>query len=273
MAAPILGANPAGPAAQRWAEALEAWAIPPEILAGAPESPWSFPQALFARVAARALARPSTPSRLRALEALPDGGDVLDVGVGGGGASLPLAPPAARLVGVDQSADMLESFAIAAEARGVAHEEVQGSWPDVSAQVVPADVVVCHHVAYNVADLVPFVAALTARARRRVVLELTAQHPQTSSNPLWLELHGVGRPTSPTADDAIAVLDEMGLTVGVERFERSVDHGEEELAHVVPFVRRQLCLGPERDAEVEALLRRHGRASVGHAVTLWWDCA
>ncbi len=270
MATTIPGASPA---AQRWAEALEAWAIPDEIRAAAPASPWSFPQALFARVAARALVNPATPSRLRATEALPDRGVVLDVGVGGGAASLPLAPPAARLVGVDQSAEMLEAFATTAESRGVAHDEFQGSWPDVANEVAPADVVVCHHVAYNVSDLVSFVAALSDHARRRVVLELTALHPQTSSNPLWLALHGVVRPTSPTAADAIAVLEEMGLTVGVERFERSVDHGEEELADVVPFVRRQLCLGPERDAEIESLLRKHGRAQLAHAVTLWWDGA
>lgn len=259
------------PAARRWAETLEAWAIPGEILAAAPESPWSFPQALFARAAARALASPPSPSRRRAVQALADGGEVLDVGVGGGAASLALAPPAARLVGVDRSRAMLDGFARAAEAQGVSHQEVEGDWPDVAPEVGAADVVVCHHVAYNVADLVPFVAALTAHARHRVVLELTAQHPQTSSNPLWLELHGVVRPTSPTADDAVAVLEEMGLTVGVEGFERPVGDGEEDLADVVPFVRRQLCLGHERDAEIESLLRRHGRAALRHAVTLWWD--
>jgi SAM-dependent methyltransferase len=198
---------------------------------------------------------------------------VLDVGVGGGAASLPLAPPAACLVGVDQSTAMLATFAAAAEDRSVAHKEVQGSWPDVAAEVQPADVVVCHHVAYNVADLVPFVAALTASARRRVVLELTARHPLTSSNPLWLELHGVVRPTSPTADDAVAVLEEMGLAVGVETFERPVAEGDDELGDAVPFVRRQLCLGPDRDAEIESLLRRHGRAQLGRAVTVWWDTA
>jgi SAM-dependent methyltransferase len=265
------------PAAQRWAQALGAWAIPDEILAAAPASPWSFPPERFARMAARALADPvASPSRRRALEVLAEGGVVLDVGVGGGAASLPLSPPAALLVGVDQSAAMLDTFAAAAEERSVTHAQVQGGWPDVAAEVEPADVVVCHHVAYNVADLVPFVTALTASARRRVVLELTALHPLTSSNPLWLELHGVVRPTSPTADDAVAVLEEMGLAVGVEAFERPVaegDDAEEELADVVPFVRRQLCLGPERDAEIESLLRRHGRAQLGRVVTLWWDTA
>ncbi len=260
------------PAADGWKLALGEWAIPDEILAAAPASPWSFPPELFARVAARALADPvASPSRRRAREALSERGVVLDVGVGGGAASLPLSPPAALLVGVDQSAAMLDTFAAAAEERSVTHAQVQGSWPDVAGEVGPADVVVCHHVAYNVADLVPFVDALVAHARRRVVLELTAQHPQTSTSPLWLELHGVVRPTSPTAEDAVAVLEEMGLAVEVERFDRPVAGAQEELADVVPFVRRQLCVGPERDAEVESLLRRHGRAPLGRVVTLWWD--
>jgi hypothetical protein len=260
------------PAAHGWKSALGDWAIPDEVLAAAPASPWCFPPELFARVAARALADPvASPSRRRAREALPERGVVLDVGVGGGAASLPLSPPAARLVGVDQSAAMLDIFAAAAEERSVTHAQVQGGWPEVAGEVEPADVVVCHHVAYNVADLVPFVSALTTHARRRVVLELTAHHPLTSSNPLWLELHGVVRPTSPTAEDAVAVLEEMGLAVEVERFERPVADAQEELADVVPFVRRQLCVGADRDAEIESLLRRHGRAGLGQAVTLWWD--
>ncbi len=261
-----------GPAARRWADALAAWAVPEEILAAAPESPWSFPEALFARMAERAVADPvGTPSRRRALEALPAGVEVLDVGVGGGAASLPLAPPAGRLVGVDQSAAMLALFARAADQRGVEHVEVEGSWPDVAPSVGPADVVVSHHVVYNVVDLVPFVDALRARARRRVVLELTARHPQTSSNPLWRELHGVERPTTPTSDDAVVVLEEMGLDVTVEPFERPVPEGDEHPAHMVPVARRQLCLGPERDGEIEDLLHRHGRPGAGHAVTVWWD--
>jgi SAM-dependent methyltransferase len=262
------------PAAQRWAAALEEWAIPEEILAAAPDSPWFLPPERFARRAARVLADPvPSPSGRRALEALAEGASVLDVGVGAGAASLALAPPATLLVGVDQSAAMLDAFAAAADDRSVAHEEVQGSWPEVAAEVEPADVVVCHHVVYNVAQLVPFVAALSASARRRVVLELTARHPLTSSNPLWLELHGVLRPTAPTAEDAVAVLEEMGLAVGVEAFERPVPESDDELADVVPFVRRQLCVGSERDAEIESLLRRHGRAELGRGVTVWWDTA
>jgi len=261
-----------GTAAGRWAEALAAWAIPEEILAAAPEGPWSFPPELFARMAERALAEPvPTPTRRQAAAAVPEGGVVLDVGAGGGAASLPLAPPAGRLVAVDQSRDMLEHFARGARARDVDHEEIQGSWPDVAAEVEQADVVVCHHVVYNVADLVPFVEALSAHARRRVVLEMTARHPQTSTNPLWLELHGVVRPSTPGAGDAVAVLEEMGLEVAWEPFERPAADDDDDLADVVAFLRRQLCVGPDRDGDIEALVRHHGREPLRQAVAVWWD--
>ena len=57
---------------------------------------------------------------------------------------------------------------------------VHGRWPDVHARVEMADVAVCGHVVYNVADLGAFVTALTEHASRRVVLEFTEVHPQTT---------------------------------------------------------------------------------------------
>ena len=93
------------------------------------------------------------------------------MGAGGGAASLPLAPPAALLVAVDESQAMLNSFAEAATRRRARHELIAGRWPDVAATAPVADVVVCHHVAYNVPDLAPFLRALTDHARYRVVLE------------------------------------------------------------------------------------------------------
>jgi len=264
-------AGSAGPAAERWRSALEEWAIPPEILAAAPQSPWHFPPALFARRAELAIEEPAGPSRLAALEELPEGGSVLDVGVGGGAASLPLAPPAALIVGVDQGEAMLEAFARGAERRGVAHREVQGLWPAVSGQVAPVDVVVCHHVFYNVADLVPFAEALTAHARRRVVVELTGDHPTANLAPLWMALHGLVRPTTPTADDAVAVLSEMGLVVGSEPFERTYPQSDAHRAEMVAMLRVRLCVGPDRDPEIEALLDDDIEAPLRRTVTLWWD--
>lgn len=166
-------------AVQRWGRQLGEWAIPQEIIDAAPEQPWTFPTDLFARAAAAAAApdAPRGSSHHRAREALGAGGGVLDVGVGGGAASLPLAPPATHVTGVDSGAELLGVFDTAATDLGVEHTTVLGRWPDVAPEASAADVVVCHHVLYNVADLEPFVAALNDHARRRVVIELTAEHP------------------------------------------------------------------------------------------------
>jgi SAM-dependent methyltransferase len=255
----------------RWSEALGEWAIPPEILEKAPASPWHFPPELFARRAEQALHDPAPgPSRQRALEALPDRGSVLDVGVGGGAACLPLAPPAALVVGVDQGADMLTAFADAADRRGVAHRQHLGPWPDVAPDVEPADVVVCNHVIYNIADLVPFAAALTDHARHRVVLEMTWDHPTTNLNPLWLGLHGVVRPTRPTAYDAVAVLTEMGLEVTVEPFEGLWRRDDDDRREWIAMLRRRLCVGPDRDAEIEALVDAEQASPTRRYATLLW---
>src|ERR687888_2167093 len=97
-----------------WREQLEAWAIPEEILAAVPDSPWELPVGLFRRRADQARERPATPSDREAARWLAPGGTVLDVGAGGGAASLPLVNLAARLVAGDGSAGLLHAFRTAA---------------------------------------------------------------------------------------------------------------------------------------------------------------
>ena len=99
--------DPVGDAATRWAEQLAAWEIPDEILAQAPETPWTCLPADFAVEGEDPVSTASTPFER---EVLPPDGSVLDVGCGGGRASLALVPPAARIIGVDQSADMLRQL-------------------------------------------------------------------------------------------------------------------------------------------------------------------
>jgi SAM-dependent methyltransferase len=242
-------------ALQRWRAQLDGWAIPEEILASAPESPWGFPVGLFRSRAARAGSRPATPSNLEAARFLPAGGTVLDVGAGGGAASLPLAGSAGRLVAVDESPAMVASFLAAASAAGVPAEAVEGSWPEVAGRVGPADVVVCHHVLYNVADLAPFALALTGHARRRVVAELTDRHPLVGLRPLWRRFHDLDRPTGPGADDAVAALAAVGLAVDRQDWEQPDRFGFDDFDELVAFTRRRLCLPAARDPEVaEALL-------------------
>ncbi|MDP9441878.1 MAG: class I SAM-dependent methyltransferase [Actinomycetota bacterium] len=252
----------------RWRDALGEWAIPATIIEAAPESPWSHPPELFRWQPEEDRARQIRPSRQRALEVLPDGGSVIDVGVGGGASSLGLVPRAGRIIGVDESETMLLAFAESARAAGVASETVHGRWPDVAGEVGPADVVVCHHVFYNVGDLEPFASALTDHARHRVVVELSQFHPQSPLNPLWKALHDIDRPTRPTADDAMAVLSAMGLEVQREEVEVAA-RWREVTPEVVAFGRRRLCLAPDRDAEVAMLLEEHG-GRPQRVVTLWW---
>jgi SAM-dependent methyltransferase len=187
---------------------------------------------------------------------------VLDVGAGGGAASLPLAGLAGRLVAVDESPEMVAAFLAAAEAAGVAASGVEGRWPEVAGRVAPADVVVCHHVLYNVADLAPFVDALTGHARRRVVVELTERHPLVGLGPLWRRFHGLERPAGPGADDAVAALEALGVAVARQDWESRDRFGFDDFDELVAFTRRRLCLPADRDPEVAAALLEEGTRRV-----------
>lgn len=256
-----------GAAAARWRTELEAWAIPEEILAAAPESPYGFPVGMF-----EADPEPAdTPSRRHALEALPVGGTVLDVGCGGGAGAMALVPPASAVVGVDSAPHMIEAFAAAAAARGVAHRELLGSWPEVATDAGTADVVLAHHVTYNVPDLAPFALALDAATRRRVVVEMTDVHPWVPTNDLWLAFYGLDRPSGPSAALCAEVLTAAGFTVHSESWQRPARRTDR--AQTVAFVRRRLCLPVDAEPDVDAALPADYQFASRSVTTLWWDSA
>lgn len=273
-----------GTAASRWGDALAEWSVPDEILAGAGRSPWGHPVSRFAARADAEVLAPSGASFERAVEALEDAeatrgvaGTVLDVGAGAGAASLPLMPWASAITAIDPSAEMLAAFsdratALAGEGDGppVRIRTLQGSWPDLAGEAGVHDVVVCHHVAFNVAEIGPFVAALTAAAAHGVVVEIPPLHPLTWLNPLWEKFHGLRRPDVPSADDLVAVLHEQDVrALTVDRWVRAEAETmtpEERVA----LVTRRLCLPAGREPEVAVQLADQSTVELRRIVTLTW---
>jgi SAM-dependent methyltransferase len=264
-------------AAERWRFDLASWAIPQDILDAAPESPWGHPVELFANRADAAVKQLTLSDEL-ALEGLPEGGTVLDVGCGAGASSLPLASRAGLIIGVDGSPGMLEAFRKRAAGAGVELHAIEGTWPEAADRTPVADVVVCHHVAYNAPDLGEFVRSMTDHARRRVVMELTTRHPLSNLNDLWMRFHGLQRPTRPTADDAVAVLREAGLEPVKLEWTPPPSMGFRRREEVVLFVRRRLCLRAERDPDIAEAISGSLEDHDGTfwfpprpVVTLWWE--
>lgn len=261
---------------RRWTEMLATWAIPNEIVARAEVPPWSHDPATFAM---DDTADPTSPIFELARELLPlDGGSVLDIGCGGGRSSLPLAPRARHITGVDTSREMLDQFARAAERIGVDHREILGRWPDVAIEAELSghpfegvDVVVCHHVLFNVPDLETFVVALTAVARLGVVVVIPRRHPMSAWNAAWKHFWNIDRPNGPTSDDAIAVLRAIGIEPEVFELPRpAMSRQADDPTSLVVSARRRLCLTSDRDAEIEVWLRDNPPDFMREVVVLRW---
>lgn len=253
-------------AAQHWRQSLDDWAIPDEIVAAADESPWIHPVELFL---VPDVIEPS-PSHERAREALRAGDRVLDVGCGAGIAAFALTPPSTEVIGVDQQAPMLAEFRRNAKARGVSCSTIEGLWPEVADATPNADVVVAHHVVYNVGDIVPFLRALDEHARIRVVLELPDHHPLAPMSAAWQHFWQLDRPREPTSSDLMNVLEEMGIRAHRQTWSGALrlDQNLDQVAH---FMRIRLCLPHSREGDVREFLVANPTAPVRALSTIWWD--
>lgn len=252
---------------EQWKSDLASWAIPQEILDQAPESPWIHPVQMFT-VSDEI---PDSFSHDIAREVQP--ASVLDVGSGGGRASMALVPPAQSLIAVDHQQGMLDEFAKAADARGARHHEFLGDWPDIADEVPMADVVVCHHVAYNVPGIVAFLKALNEHALKRVVLEVPELHPLTHMNPLWKRFWGLDRPTRPSAQQLRDIAVECGFDAQLRIWDDVTWGNRVALpeAERVRYARIRLCLPAERDGELAQAMVELPESPTRNVATLWWD--
>lgn len=266
----------------RWRDELAAWAIPERITAAVDESPWVLPTQVFARRADQLSAKPAGASFERAWAALEPPGSVLDIGAGAGAASLPLAARTTELTAVDSSQPMLDLLGERAADRSLPLRCVNGVWPQVAVdeKLPSSDVVTCHHVLYNVPQLLPFLVSMTEHARRLVVVEITTTHPLTSLNELWYQFHGLRRPAGPTAADVLEILAAMGVRFDSKQWPRPGGPDYPSMAELVDVTRRRLCLPPDRAGDIENALVAAGvdpdhPADLGSSgrdvMTIWWD--
>lgn len=225
----------------KWKDNLDKWAIPDPILRLAPQDPWKLPVELLMP---QARYQEQTPTTEKQFQLLPKQGTILDVGVGPGSGSLYLGEYASKIIGVDQNSQMLDIFTEQAKQRGIQIQTIKGTWPEVSPQVQRADLVISHHVAYNVPNIVEFVQALFDHAKSGVVIEVTAQHPMASLNPFWQYFYQLQRPDRPNAKDLFEIISAMGFK-GIEyrefRCKRNSDSNSY-LPQRIELIRRRLCL-------------------------------
>lgn len=252
----------------QWRADLESWAIPKQILDQAEVPPWIHPVAMFTVEGEI----PETASSRIAREVLAEGDSVVDVGCGGGRAAMALIPPAGTVIGVDHQQGMLDQFALAAITRGAHHHEYLGFWNDVADEVPEADVVVCHHVVFNVAEIGPFLQQLDWHARKRVVIEMPLRHPMSNVNALWKRFWNVERPTSPTAEQLLSICRSLGFDAQILTWADPTwgNRAPQSQAERIEHTRIRLCLTADRDEEIAQALADMP-ATPTEIATIWWD--
>jgi len=186
-------------------------------------------------------------------QALSPGSTLLDVGSGPGRHTLALVPDAAHITAVDPSAAMLGLLKQDLADGGIKNvTAVEAEW--MQAEVEPADVVICSHVLYPIADVVPFIAKLEAHARRRVFVYLRADVLRTDFG-LWSEFYGEPLQTQPLHTDLFNVLAQMDIFADVQIVETPFTWTFETKEQAIEQVANSVCLGDGDTAGRERLAR------------------
>ncbi|MGH7764479.1 MAG: class I SAM-dependent methyltransferase [Candidatus Dormibacteraceae bacterium] len=133
---------------------------------------------------------------------------VIDAGAGTGRHAVPLAARAEWVTAVEPSEGMRAQIEVPDNMTIVA-----STWED--AEVAPADLVICCHVLYGVADAVPFIAKLDRSARERVFVMLRESELPHPANVIRTRLMGQAGPRLPPFSELFMLLLQIGIVPNV----------------------------------------------------------
>jgi len=179
-------------------------------------------------------------ARLRAVVRPDD--TILDIGAGTGRYALPLARLVRRVVAVEPSPAMRGHLAARIAEEGAGNVDiVAAAWP--AAAVAPAAVVLCAHVLYGVAEIVPFLRALDGHTGRACFVAI-----QVGQHPGLVDLHravfGEERVPQPAFMDLYNMLASIGIIADVQ-IVRSEGFRWADPAEAVAHYRDRLKIAPD----------------------------
>ena len=216
------------------------------------------------------------------LEMVSEDDTVLDVGGGAGRFAIPLAIKCRKATVVEPSPSMLEQLDEAvAEVEGIRVAGVNAEWE--AAEIDSADIVLCSHVVYGVADIRPFLQKLDNHARERVVMVSFVDSPQSGVAPLWEPVYGEERINLPALPELMSVLWEMGIYPNVRMLAPTEPQTFESVEAATGEVSGRLFIGSDPEVggrlaeSIEGYLeavdggyRIRGARAVRQGV-VWWD--
>ena len=133
---------------------------------------------------------------------------LIDAGAGTGRHASPLAARVEWVTAVEPSEGMRAMIAPRDNMTVVA-----STWED--AEVAPADLVICSHVLYGVADPAPFIAKLERSARERVFVMLRESDLPHPARIIRTRLAGSAGPRLPRFSELFMLLLQMGIAADV----------------------------------------------------------
>ena len=179
---------------------------------------------------------------------------LIDVGAGAGRHAVPLADRLEWVTAVEPSEGMRAQIPPRDNMTVIA-----STWEE--AEVAPANLVVCSHVLYGVADPVAFITKMNRAARDRVFVMMRETELPHAGAEIRRRLLGDAGPRMPRFSDLFMLLVQMGIAPDVHFLSYPIMHRYPDMEEALIDARGMFGAGWDDDkgrAALEELLRRDG---------------